>query len=154
MTKKGEWNRGERRDRGRLKRTTPPPNLAATSPLLLCLPAQARLGLSTTGQEGRTRNEQRPPLFIPSPLSNCSFSLTFSLSVCLFPGSCSYSTILGFASLSLVFCRTPLSFSLCIVFARMFHSNFVREPVPILVCLEGRWLLFRFAGHAHALGMN
>ena len=37
MAKKGEW-----KDRGRLKRTTPPPNLAATSPLLLCLHTHPR----------------------------------------------------------------------------------------------------------------
>ena len=42
MAKKGEWKRGERKDRGRLKRTTPPPNLAATSPLLLCLHTHPR----------------------------------------------------------------------------------------------------------------
>ena len=84
----------ERKDRGRLKRTTPPPSLAATSPLLLCLPTQARLGLSRMGQEGRTRNEQRRRtrpccflkllLFSSPPLSVIVLSLLLSLSDSLF----------------------------------------------------------------------
>ena len=38
--KEGEWQRGERKDRRRVNRRTLPPNLAATSPLLLFLPTQ------------------------------------------------------------------------------------------------------------------
>ena len=87
-----KWKRGERKDRGRLKRTTPPPNLAATSPLLLCLHTHPRKLVLVCHQCDRTEEQgmnrgggQGPAAFLKllffssPPLSLIVLSLLLSL---------------------------------------------------------------------------